>query len=145
VLFLNALDAWSFASMLDRSLIRYLLVGVANTLVGLGVIYFSMYELGLGNVTSNALGYGVGIVVSFGLNRQWTFRHTGSALPAMARFLVVTAVAYVANLGAVLVLSEGLGLNRYLAQLGGAPPYTLVGYLGSRYFAFRAGRPGLAT
>lgn len=123
--------------MIDGRLVRFLLVGVANTALGLSVIYFSMYVLGLGVLPANALGYGCGIVLSFVLNRNWTFSHAGSQWPALIRFLAVTAVAYGANVLAVL-LARRLGLNGYLAQLCGTPVYTAVGYLGSRYFAFRA-------
>lgn len=126
-----------FVLKLDHSAIRYLLVGVANTLVGLGTIYFCMYVLHFGNVPANAVGYLTGMVLSFTMNRLWTFKHSGAIAPALLRFVVVTGVAYAANLLTVVVLTEGLGMNRYFAQAAGAPPYTLVGYLGSRYFAFR--------
>jgi putative flippase GtrA len=123
--------------MIDRSLIRFLLVGVANTALGLSVIYLAMYVLHFGVVPANALGYGCGIVLSFVLNRNWTFAHDGSQLPALLRFLLVTAVAYSINLG-VVVLAKGMGVNPYLAQLLGTPFYTATGYAGSRWFAFRS-------
>lgn len=126
--------------MIDAKLFRFLLVGVVNTLFGQSVIWFSMWALGLGIVAANALGYGCGIVLSFFLNRNWTFRHEGSQLPALLRFLAVNAVAYVANLLVVLA-AHRLGANGYLAQLCGAPAYTAVGYVGSRLFAFRASGP----
>lgn len=120
------------------SAVRYALVGLVNTMVGLGVIYFAMYFLEFSDVRANALGYLVGVIVSFLLNRQWTFRDTGPIGPALARFLAVLLVAYCANLGSVLALVELAAVNRYLAQAAGVLPYVVVGYLGSRYFAFRA-------
>ena len=41
-------------------IMRFLLVGVVNTLVGLSTIYFAMYFLQLEIVQANALGYSVG-------------------------------------------------------------------------------------
>ena len=122
--------------MSDAKLFRFLVVGVANTLFGQGVIWLSMWWLGLGVVPANALGYACGIVLSFFLNRNWTFNHEGSQLPALLRFIAVNAVAYAANL-LVVVTVHRLGVNGYLAQLAGAPFYTAVGYVGSRLFAFR--------
>jgi putative flippase GtrA len=124
--------------LLDASVYRYLAVGVLNTLVGLAVIYFCLYALGTGNAGANALGYAVGIVVSFYLNKRWTFRHDGSALPALLRFIAVLGVAYIVNLVTVLLLADGFGMNRYLAQAMGIPPYTILGYVGSRLFSFPA-------
>jgi putative flippase GtrA len=120
---------------LDPSVARFLLVGVGNTLTGLAVI-FAAKAVGVGDVVANATGYAVGIALSFALNRRWTFRHEGPVHHALARFLAVTAVAYLANLAVVLgVISTGV-VSSYLAQVAGVPAYTLVGYLGSRWYAF---------
>lgn len=132
-------------ALADWRLVRYLVVGAANTIVGLLVIYASLYALGLGNVSANALGYAVGISLGFVLNRNWTFRHRGSQLAALARFLLVLGIAYGVNLAVVLFAAEQLHLNRYVAQAMGIVPYTLIGYLGSRYFAFADMRPRSAN
>jgi putative flippase GtrA len=122
---------------LRGGLIRYLCVGVANTCVGLGVIYAAMYFLRLGTVQANVLGYAVGITCSFALNRSWSFASRGPVLREFARFLLVVAIAYLLNLGTVTALVHFSGIDRYLAQCVGILPYTAVGYLGSRHFAFR--------
>lgn len=69
------------------------------------------------------------------MNKKWTFRFRGEAVPALLRFLVVTLIAYLANLGTLLLLVQ-TGVNSYLAQSLAVVPYTIVGYLGSRFFAF---------
>jgi putative flippase GtrA len=128
-----------------RSLLRYLLVGCVNTAVGLGLIYLCMYALGMRNAPANLLGYAVGVLVSFLLNKTWTFAHQGRYLPALGRFLVVLLVAYGANLLTVLLLADRWEFNRYLAQAAGVIPYTLIGYLGSRWFAFRSATAAAAA
>ena len=123
-----------------REFARFLLVGVLNTCTGLAVIYSAKWLAHWDDVPANLLGYAVGLTVSFALNRRWTFAHTGAALPALARFLMATAVAYGANLGVVLLALKGLDLNSYLAQAAGVPAYTLTAYLLGRHFVFtRAG------
>jgi putative flippase GtrA len=129
-------------SSVPETAIRYVIVGVANTCVGLGVIYASMYFLRFSDTLANGVGYVVGVMVSFVLNRNWTFEHAGPVAPALVRFVGVLLVAYFANLATVLVLIEALGINRYLAQAAGVAPYTTVGYLGSRHFAFHNRTPG---
>lgn len=118
-----------------RSAIRFGIVGIANTFVGLGVIYSTKFFLGFGDVLANATGYGVGIVVSYTLNRRWTFGYSRAVLPSFLRFLGVLAIAYFLNLFTVLAAIR-LGTNSYLAQALGVPPYTLFSYLASRYFVF---------
>lgn len=124
--------------MLDVAAVRYILVGLGNTLIGLLVIYVGMFALGLGNVSANAIGYTVGILFSFTLNKRWTFSHAGDTLPSFVRFLLVVLLAYAANLATVVLAADVLGWNRYVAQGLGIVPYTVVGYLGSRLFAFRS-------
>jgi len=119
------------------TLIRYLLVGVANTLVGLSTIYFAMYFLQLDIVKANMVGYLIGILLSFKLNKTWTFRSSDHVASSFIRYLLVLAVAYVANLATVLFANTHFDLNPYIAQALGIIPYTAIGFLGSRYFAFR--------
>ncbi|MDP9895805.1 putative flippase GtrA [Variovorax boronicumulans] len=123
--------------ILSFQFIRFLIVGVANTLVGLSVIYAAKYFFHAGDVVANAIGYGVGICVSFFLNSRWTFAYEGAVLPAVAKFLLGTAVAYGANLLAVVVAIDHFGLNSYLAQAMGMPVYTVTAYVASRYIVFR--------
>ncbi len=116
-------------------LLRFLTVGVVNTLLTLAIIYLLMH-LGIDYRVANAAGYGIGFVVSFVLNRNWTFTHSGGLLASFARWVVVAAVAYGGNLATVVLLHQWLGVDARLAQLGGMPVYTLLSYVGGRYFAF---------
>lgn len=125
---------------LPLSLIRFLLVGVANTMVGMGTI-FVCQRLGLHDVAANAIGYGLGLIFSFFCNRSWTFRHAGPIWPAAWRFGAVFAVAYTANLLTTLAALQLLGSGSFLAQLAGMPPYTLLFYLGSRLLVFKQAAP----
>jgi len=63
--------------------LKFVVVGVANTLIGLLAIYLCKWLLGFGDAVANISGYMIGLAVSFGLNRGWTFRHSGAVLPAL--------------------------------------------------------------
>lgn len=123
--------------MLSLSFVRFGIVGIANTLIGLLVIFSAKWFLGLSDVVANVLGYTVGVLVSFVLNSRWSFRYRGQMWPAFFRFFVVLGAAYLTNLSVVLVGIHLLDMNTYLAQAAGVIPYALVFYLGSRLFAFR--------
>ena len=118
--------------------LRFVVVGIANTLVGLLAIYLCKWQLGFNDALANITGYTVGLTISFFLNRGWTFRHSGAALPALIRFLVIFALAYLFNLATVLIAIHSFGVNAYLAQAIGIAPYAVLFYLGSRHFAFRS-------
>jgi len=130
------------SALLKFTFVRFSLVGVVNSLLGLLVI-FSAKLMGVGDVGANALGYLVGILVSFTLNRNWTFGARGAVGEAFVRFLLTIAVAYAANLVTVLLLIHGQGVNAYLAQACGVPVYTLGVYAGCRWFVFPQTRGGV--
>lgn len=113
---------------------RFAVVGVANTVVGLAFIYIAR-ALGLGEVSANATGYAIGLVLSFGLNRHWTFAHRGPLLPRAFKFSVVMLLAWLANLAVLLELLRW-GVIAVLAQAVAVLPYTLVSYLGCRWWVF---------
>lgn len=120
---------------LDASATRFVLVGVGNTLAGLAIIYLAK-GVGIGDVTANALGYGSGLFLSFVLNKRWAFRYDGPVLSTLVRFIVVIGLAYVANLTVVLGAISVISINSYIAQVLGIPAYTVVAYLGSRWYVF---------
>lgn len=121
--------------LINSQLIRYGLVGIGNTLIGYGVIFF-LQASGFGVVSANATGYAFGLLFSFFVNRRWSFRSGASLQRSLPRFLIVTAFAYLANISTVLLFIYGIGIDPYLGQLSGVVPYFLIGYWGSKFFAF---------
>lgn len=119
----------------DSSAARFLMVGAGNTLAGLAIIYI-VKLMGSGDVAANATGYAFGLVLSFTLNRRWTFRHSGPIFEALVRFFVVLTIAYAANLAVVLGAISWFDINSYVSQALGVPVYTAFSYLGSRWYVF---------
>jgi putative flippase GtrA len=117
--------------------VRYLVVGGGNTVVGLSIIYLLKWIGGLGDVIANMIGYTCGLAASFAFNAKWTFAYKGSMLPALVKFVIVFLAAYLSNLMAVVTAISMFDANGYVAQGLGIVPYTVVGYLGSRFFAFK--------
>jgi putative flippase GtrA len=122
--------------------VKFVVVGVFNTIIGLACIFAAKALLGWGDLAANAGGYAIGLVASFALNRSWTFGDRGRISPALLRFLAAFAVAYLANLATVFGLRDLAGLDPYLAQAAGIVPYTALFFLASRAFVFLDRRPG---
>ena len=120
-------------------LLLFCAVGAANTLLGLAVIFALKYWANMHDAAANAVGYVIGMLLSFVLNKTFTFAHRGDVPRSALRFALVQAVAYLLNLATVILLL-GADVNSYLAQGLGVVPYTAAGFLGAKYFAFR--RPG---
>ena len=128
--------------LLHNSFVRFLMVGVGNTLLSL-VLMFLLEDLGYW--PSTAIAYAAGAIMSFFLNRCFTFHSEEDFLPSAWKFAVNVAVCYVLAFSIAqplgrLVLGqmgfEGIWLER-LTKLGGMGLYTLLNYFGQRFFAFR--------
>jgi putative flippase GtrA len=114
-------------------------VGMANTLLGLAVIYALKLFIGASDLSANVAGYALGMAVSFLVNKVVTFGHARDYLGAVLRFVLVQIVAYALNLVTVLLLIRG-GANSYAAQALGIIPYSVSGFLGAKFFVFAIAR-----
>lgn len=128
---------------IDGTLLRFLLVGVVNTLVGCGTM-FLLYNLAHWSYwASSAANYIVGGIVSFFLNKYFTFRKKDWSWSQVIRFACNVAVCWLLAYGMakplVLHLLEGqsVWLQENAAMFVGMCLYTALNYLGQRFFAFR--------
>ena len=128
----------------DPSMLRFLLVGVVNTLVGAGIM-FLLYNLACCSYwLSSAANYNVGGVVSYFLNKYYTFKNTERSWKQVLRFALNVAVCWLLAYGIAKPLALRLlaGFDEKLqtnaAMLAGLCLYTALNYLGQRFFAFRA-------
>lgn len=118
--------------------ILYAAVGVLNTLLGFSLIALAL-AFGYSDIASNVTGYIGALALSYTLNRNITFQHKGSHGRSLWSFCIIVAIAYLANLGVLLVAHRQLHLNVYIAQAMAIVVYAAIGFLGSRYIAFSRG------
>jgi len=121
---------------LTRQAQRFVTVGLINTAIGLTAIYAVMFFFQSGAAIANAIGYVIGVPVSFLLNRIWTFNSNRPVAHVLPKYLLVVAIAYLLNLGVVLVAISYFFTNPYFAQLLGVGIYTVCTFSGCRWFVF---------
>ena len=126
----------------DPSMWKFLLVGVANTLLSMVLMF--LLE-GLGYWPSTAIAYVAGAVLSFFLNRSFTFKSKAAFWPSVLKFAVNVVVCYliaysIAQPLVSLVLSRtalAAIWQERIAKVFGMGLYTVINYFGQRFFAFR--------
>ncbi len=121
-------------------ILRFGSVGVLNTAFGYTVILIALW-LGNGDVLSNSIGFSSGLVLSFFLNSQWTFRTRDVRPGVVARYAGTFLIAYAVNLGIVLAARATGLMNGPIIHLLGICAYTILFYLGSVYFVFAENTP----
>lgn len=125
------------SKLLGNTLIVYGLVGVTNTCVGLGLCLLLTF-LGLVPEVANLFGNIAGVINSYFLNKKFTFKSNNSHKQDAWRFGVAMGVAYLANLATLSITHRIFGVDVYIAQICSSVVYTIVGYLVSKFWAFRA-------
>ncbi len=129
----------------DQKLLKFLAVGVLNTLLSAAVM-FLLYNLAqFGYWGSSAVSYLLGGVVSYILNKKFTFQNDDAIWKTALKFALNAAVCYLLAYSiaqpviAWLLSSTSLPQNivEQFAMLAGMVLYTLFNYVGQRFFAFR--------
>jgi putative flippase GtrA len=123
-----------------NQLSRFLIVGIANTVLGYAVIFSCMYLVGLSPELSNAAGYLVGLLVSYFLNRNFTFRSSGRHSTEFLRFTIVFLTAYTGNLVVLIFLVRILGAHAGLSQVIAGVIYIGTAYLLNKHYVFRSSK-----
>ena len=136
------------AKIFDKKLLKFILVGAANTLVGAGIM-FLLYNIAHFNyVGATATANILGSTLSFFLNKTFTFQNKDSIWKTALRFAVNVAVCYVLAYSIAKPLVtwalEGLALEKVIvdniSMLFGMCLFTALNYFGQRFFAFREKR-----
>lgn len=131
------------SKLFDKTMVKFLLVGVVNTLVGAGTM-FLLYNLAHCSYwISSAANYVVGGIVSFFLNKYFTFQNKDWSWGQVGKFIVIVSVCYLLAYGLAkpltlhLLAGQSQSIQENVAMLVGMCLYTALNYLGQRFFAFK--------
>ncbi|MDR0742946.1 MAG: GtrA family protein [Tannerella sp.] len=138
-----------------KQAIKYGIVGVANTILSLVIIWIMTKKFGCAEAISNFTGYVIGLINSFFLNRKWTFNSTINIVGSAVRFFLVFAVCYLLQLGVLLYLNRYYPHNPplylffepilrvlkidalFYIQILSMIVYTVVNFLINKYYTFK--------
>lgn len=139
-------------TLFDEKMWKFLLVGILNTLVGNGLSFLLLNlipwgNLDLGNTAAVNLSSGIATVLasimSYFLNKNFTFKYQGNGLLAALRFALNIVVCYVIAYSILATLTVRIltGQPDWLIKNGsmvvGMCSFVACNYFGQRFFAFR--------
>jgi len=119
-----------------RQFVKYGIVGASNTALTLGV-YTLAVKLGVPYLLALLIGYLVGGINSYVLNRRWTFRAGHLAHSSVGtRFAAVQVFAILANEGLLYLFVHDLHVEKILAQAILTVPVLAVTFYVNRVWSF---------
>lgn len=130
-------------ALIDEKLLKFVLVGLLNTAAdaGLSFLLINLTDLNLWWCT--AIPCALASVLSYFLNKHFTFKNTEKGLWPVLRFAVNIAACYGLAYGIAIPLMEWAlsaadpALRDNLTKVAGMCLFTGFNYLGQRLFAFR--------
>lgn len=129
--------------LLDAKFWKFIIVGVINTIVGTAIMFGFYNFLNFSYWTSSAANYILTSILSYFLNKYFTFQHKGSTWKSALRFIINIAVCYLLAYGiakplTLLLLTDmSQRVQDNVAMFVGMVLFTLLNYLGQRFFAFK--------
>ena len=129
--------------IIDGKTIKFIIVGVINTLFGTAIM-FGLYNLaGCSYWVSSAANYVFGSILSFFLNKTFTFQNKGSLQKTLPKFVLNILLCYLLAYGiakptALYLLKDcAVTIQENVAMFVGMCLFTAFNYIGQRYFAFK--------
>lgn len=127
----------------DKTFLKFIIAGIINTAVGAGVM-FALYNIfNCSYWISSIMNYVVGSVVSFFLNKYFTFKSKAFSFKEVIYFIINIAVCFFIAYGAAkpfamyLLSSYSVTVQENTAMFIGMVIFTGLNYLAQRFIVFK--------
>jgi putative flippase GtrA len=117
--------------------VKFGLVGVTNTTLFFAIYTLLLKEFGVWYLAASAIGFSVGAINGFLLNRRWTFQgHVGDSLTPV-RWAVVQGCGLGLNELLLYLLVDGAKMDKLIAQAIATVTVTITTFFVNRAWTFR--------
>ena len=130
-------------NFIDFKILKFLIVGIANTIVGCGIMFLLYNFAGFSYWFSSICNYIAGGLLSFFLNKYFTFQNHQKSIKQVFLFILNLAVCYfIAYFCAIKLINFALmnlseKVRGNLALFCGMCFYTVLNYVGQRLVVFK--------
>ncbi|MCH5300914.1 MAG: GtrA family protein [Ruminococcus sp.] len=140
-----------FKQFFDIKFWKFLMVGILNTIVGMGLQFLFFNLLGWDEWVSSISGYIIGSILSYFLNKYFTFKNKEKGWKPIAKFALNIAVCYTLAYGIAIPLIRWICVSNSITMFGwtvdtfagnasmlaGSCLFVAFNYIGQRFFAFK--------
>lgn len=128
--------------LLDKTFWKFILVGIVNTIVGTSVMFLCYNALHFNYWVSSAMNYIIGSIVSYFLNKYFTFQNKKRSWKMVVKFIINITICYLIAYGVAKPLAARILCNQSVmvqengAMLVGMCLFVILNYLGQRFIVF---------
>ena len=126
----------SIIKLTKKKEIRFLIVGVLNTIVGYA-LYALFLSMDFHYLLANTIATILAVIHSYLWHRFYTFRSNDKAVKEIIRFASVYLVSYIVGMITLTIFKQTLHINVYVAGLLNTFILTIISYVGHNNFSFK--------
>lgn len=131
--------------LFDKSFLTFLIVGVVNTLFGTAIMLVLYNVFGCSYWVSSFCDYFFGSILSYFLNKHFTFHYQGTDWRSIVKFAMNIVVCYLIAYSLALPLTRQVlqhwelstPVVENVAMLVGTGLFMVINYIGQKFFAFK--------
>ncbi|MRN54372.1 GtrA family protein [Paenibacillus monticola] len=129
-----------FNRFLSKQSIKFVVVGVFNTIVGFLAYALYIYFIHNNYLQALVFSHVIGVANSYLWNNRWTFQQRKYNARSAVKFMSVYAVTFFVNLFLLTILVDTIEMNKLIAQAIALFLTTLVSFFGHKYWSFRTSK-----
>ena len=128
----------------DKTFMKFVMVGVINTIVGSTIMFVFYNVFHLSYWISSASNYFFGSICSYILNKNFTFQYHERGWASLFRFTINIIICYLLAYGIAKLLMQwilsgfSITIQENVSMLLGMCLFVVFNYLGQRFFAFKS-------
>lgn len=128
--------------LVDKTFLRFVIVGVLNTIVGTTIMFVFYNVFHFDYWVSSAANYFFGSILSYFLNKYYTFSYRKKEWKSMIRFVINILVCYFIAYGIAkptmswLMSNASKVVQENVAMAFGMGLFVILNYLGQRFYTF---------
>ena len=132
------------ANLFDITFWKFILVGVVNTLFGSLIMFFLYNFVHCSYWISSAANYFFGSILSYFLNKNFTFRNKSKDIKVVIKFVCNISICYLIAYGIAkpvvrfILSSASTNIQENFSMLVGMGLFVVLNYIGQRFFTFKS-------
>ena len=130
-------------NFVDITFFKFVIVGIVNTVFGTTVMFIAYNFLHLSYWLSSASNYILGSILSYFLNKHFTFQNKSKSPKTVFKFILNISICYLLAYGIAkpfirfILASQSKAMQENVAMFIGMCLFMVLNYFGQRFFAFK--------
>lgn len=128
---------------IDKKTFKFIIVGIANTFFGMGIMLFLYNIIGFNYWISSISNYVIGSILSYFLNKYFTFKDSQNIKKSVFKFIINIVICYFLAYGVsrpifnIILSNFSVKTKDTIIMIFGAIFFVFINYIGQRYFVFK--------